>query len=156
MKDFIIRILNGFGTGLGFAIAAVAIVYLASELLMKKATEEAYAAAEEEMPDAFGYKRYSEDSGLSIKSHRERKIEFGMEILAEIENSGDTTWTSVSLEAELFDSDGNFVDECSGYLRGNIAPDQIKNMKIKCGGCKDSPLATYDSYTLVISDASSF
>jgi len=156
MRDFAIRILNGFGTGLGFAIAAVAVLYFASELLMKKATEEAYAVAEEEMSDSYGYKRYSEDSGLSIKSHKERKIEYGMEVLAEIENSGDATWSSVSLEAELFDSTGKFVDECSGYLRGKIAPGEIKNVKIKCGGCKDSPLAAYETYTLVISDASSF
>ena len=156
MKDFALRILGGFGTGLGFAVAVVAVTYLASEILMEKVTEDAYAAAEEQTPESFGFKKYSEDSGLFIKSHKSRKLEYGMEILAEVENSGDTTWSSVSLEAELFDSNGNFVDECSGYLRGNIAPGEVKNIKVKCGGCKDSPLPAYETYVIDIVDASSF
>ncbi|MEW8505373.1 MAG: FxLYD domain-containing protein [Candidatus Thiodiazotropha sp.] len=79
-----------------------------------------------------------------------------MEILAVVENASDTTWSSVNLEAELFDESKNFVDECSGYLRGSIAPGEVKNVKIKCGGCKDSPLVAYSSYTIEIADASSF
>lgn len=156
MNDFFKKILNGFGTGLGFVVAVVAVIYFSTGVLIKKVTEDAYAAAEEEMPESFGYKQYSSDSGLVVKSHHEREIEHGMEVLAEIENSGDTTWSSVSVEVELFDSDGHFVDECTSYLRGRIAPGETKNVKIKCGGCKDSPLTAYDSYTLAIIDASSF
>lgn len=156
MKDFLIKILSGFGVGLGFAVAAVAVIYFSSELLMKKVTKDAYAVAEEEMPKSFGYKSYSKDSGLSIKSHKEREIKHGMEVLAEIENNGDTTWSSVSLEVELFNSKGEFIDECSGYLQGKLAPGEVENVKVKCGGCKDNPLAAYDSYTIDISNASSF
>ncbi len=156
MNEFLRRVVGGFGMGLGFSLAAVVVIYLATGMLMEKTYEEAYAAAEDEAPESFGYQRYSADSGLSIKSHRDRKLTYGMEILAEIENTGDTTWSSVSVEAELFDAEGSFVDECSGYLRGRIAPGEVKNVKIECGGCKDSPLAEYARYTIEIADASAF
>jgi hypothetical protein len=45
--------------------------------------------------------------------------------LAEVENAADITWSIVSLDAELFDENGNFVDECSSYLQGNIAPGEV-------------------------------
>lgn len=156
MKDFIKKVAAGLATGLGFSLAVVVVIYFSTELLVHNASEEAFEAAEENMPQTYGYKQYSKESGLLIKSHRERKGDLGTEILVEIENTGDTTWSSVRLEAELFDENDVFVDECSGYMSGKIAPGEVKNLKIKCGGCKDNPLPEYERYTLVISDASSF
>lgn len=156
MIEFLKKILGGFGLGLGFAVAAVGVLYISSDLMMDKMVEDAATGTEERMSESFGYKKFDEDSGLGIKSHKERKIENGVEFLAEIENVGETTWSSVSIEVELFDDQNQFIDECSDYIRGNLAPQQIKNTKIKCGGCENNPLPVYSSYTIKVVDASSF
>jgi hypothetical protein len=76
--------------------------------------------------------------------------------LAEVENAGSNTWSSVSVEVELFDEKDQFVDECSGYLRGKLIPAHVKNLKIKCGGCENSQFPEYSKYTIKVVDASSF
>lgn len=155
--DFFKKIASGIAIGLGFTISAVAVVYLLSGIMMAKLTEEAYSEAEEKMADSdFGYRQFDESSGLRIKSHKERPINNGVEILVEIENAGELAWSSVGLEVELFDENKNFVDECSGYLRGKIKPGETKNSKVKCGGCENNQLPKYSTYEVTISNATSF
>lgn len=124
--------------------------------MMGKMTEDAYSEAEVQMSEGFGYKKFDESSGVEIKSHREREIKNGVEILAEVENKGDIIWSSVSVEVELFDGQDNFIDECFAYLRGSLTPQQVRNIKVKCGGCENNPLPAYSSYTIKVVDASTF
>ncbi len=156
MKEFAKKIISGVGLGLGFTVAAIAVIYFSTGMMMGKMTEEAYSEAEGQMSEGFGYKKFNAESGLNVKTHKERKIENGVEILAEVENTGSDTWSSVSVEVELFDEKGQFVDECSGYLRGKLEPAQVKNLKIKCGGCANSQFSEYSKYTIAVVDASSF
>lgn len=159
MSDYLKKLLGGFAIGTGFTIAAVAIIYVSTGVLIDKVAAEAYSEAEEaqeQMSDSIGFKRFSPDAGLRIKSHRKRPIQNGIEILAEVENAGKETWSSVSIEVELFDGQEKFVDECSSYVRGKIAPNEVKNTKVRCGGCKDSSLPEFATYKISIVDASSF
>jgi hypothetical protein len=125
-------------------------------MLKQKMTEEANSESAEQASETFGFEKFDDDSGLIIKSHRERKIPNGVEILAEVENTGETTWSSVSIEVELFDDQDRFVDECTTYLSGNMAPQRVENAKIKCGGCENNPLPEYARYTIRVVDAHTF
>ena len=63
---------------------------------------------------------------------------------------------SVNIEVELFNDKGEFVDECTEYVRGSFAPGASENFKVSCGGCKEHPLPDFATYTIRIVDASSF
>lgn len=97
---------------------------------------------------------YHPDSGLEITAHRQRLVDDDLAILGTLENRGDVTWTSIVLEVELFDTDGQFVDECSEYLRGHYPPDSTENFKVDCSRCKQST-PDFATYTINVQDASS-
>lgn len=109
-----------------------------------------------EFEGAASYKRFDSNSGLKIVNHRERRIGDKLEVIGTFENSGDTTWSSVNIEVELFNDKGEFVDECTEYVRGSFAPGASENFKVSCGGCKEHPLPDFATYTIRIVDASSF
>ena len=141
IKTALIKIASGLLIGIGFAVALVAVFY-GTERWMKSAT------AEGEL-----YKKYKPDSGLVIKNHRPQPLEQGAAFLGTVENNGKDTWESISIVAELFDKDGQFVDKCSSYESGGIAPGQSRNFKVSCGGCRDSTGTAYDHYTIAIVEA---
>lgn len=92
----------------------------------------------------------------SVIDGREREIDNGVEILARVKNDGEHTWPNATVEAEFFDDKGEFVDECSDYIKNELKSGDTQNVKIKCGGCENNKLADYDSYTIKVVDASSF
>ena len=93
------------------------------------------------------------EEALKILDHRERTLDFGVDITGTLENTSDRTWSGISIEVELFDAGGQFVDECSDYLSGGLDPGERENFKVRCGGCKDSPLPAYSNYTIRVADA---
>jgi len=53
-----------------------------------------------------------------------------IEITGLITNSGLHEWSSVTVEVEFFDKNGNFLDEKSEYLRTTIKPDAKEHFKV--------------------------
>jgi|AOAMet2_C33A6_35_1029308.scaffolds.fasta_scaffold03576_2 hypothetical protein len=53
-----------------------------------------------------------------------------IEITGLITNSGRHEWSSVTVEVEFFDKNGNFLDEKSEYLRTTIKPDAKEHFKV--------------------------
>ena len=53
-----------------------------------------------------------------------------IEITGLITNSGLHEWSSVTVEVEFFDKNGNFLDEKSEYLRMTIKPDAKEHFKV--------------------------
>ena len=45
-----------------------------------------------------------------------------VKVIGRIENSGNKTWTGITVEAEFYASDGRFIDEESVCLRSDIRP----------------------------------
>lgn len=154
--DFVKKIITGFGVGLGFAVAISLVFYFSVGILVEKSTEEAYSQAQEQMENQSMFRKFDENSGLSVLDDREREIDNGVEILARVKNDGEHTWSNATLEVEFFDGKGEFVDECSDYLKNELNPGDTQNVKIKCGGCENNKLSEYDSYTIKVVDASSF
>jgi hypothetical protein len=84
---------------------------------------------------------------LVITSQDEVKRDDGVYILGTVENRGDESVRSASIQADLYDKAGKFVDQCSGYLGAYLKPGEVHNFKVTCGG-KDKPVAEHASYKL--------
>ena len=119
------KIASGLLTGIGFAVALVIVFYGAERWITSDRGEERF------------YKRYKPDSGLIIKDHRPQHPEHNTAFIGTVQNNGKDTWENVSIVAELFDKDGQFLDKCSSYESGRVAPGQTHNFKVSCDGCRD-------------------
>lgn len=100
------------------------------------------------------FAKFGPDSGLKVTGHHDRQANGRLDVLGTFENTGKTTWTRVTIEVELFDANGVFVDECSHYDTGSFPPGAKEHFMVSCGGCKDHPLPEFKSYTVRIKDAS--
>lgn len=98
--------------------------------------------------------KFGPDSGLKIIDHRDHRTNGRLDVVGSFENTGKTTWSSVTIEVELFDAQGVFVDECKDYDSGSFPPGSKEYFKVSCGGCKEHPLPDFSSYTVKIKDAS--
>jgi hypothetical protein len=77
-------------------------------------------------------------------------------ITGSLTNTADGTANSIELEAEMFDSKGEFVHECSEYISDQAEPGKTENLQIKCGGCPDKLIPEYDSVKLSVVGISNF
>jgi hypothetical protein len=145
MKKALERIGHGLLFGIGFAFAYLVFSHLFTQWQM--------ASLEESVFDETMFKEYGSDAGLTIKAHRPQKAENNSAFIGQVANAGNGTWANVEIVAELFDRDGEFLDKCSSYLDGSIAPGETRNFKVSCPNCPDNPRPAYDSYTLAIRDA---
>ncbi|MCA9028378.1 MAG: FxLYD domain-containing protein [Planctomycetaceae bacterium] len=68
---------------------------------------------------------------LVISEVQQRSSEGSLEILGLITNTGNRTWTSVTVEAEFFDASGTFVDEAAEYVDADIAGNAQEHFKIR-------------------------
>jgi hypothetical protein len=133
LRDSGKRIANGILFGVGFGIAAGLIYYFISEAMSEKMMKS--------MWDEKGIEK------LVITSQDEVTRADGVYILGTIENRGEESVRMTSLQADLFDKDGKFVDQCSGYLGSSLKPGEVRNFKVSCSG-KDKPVAEHASYKL--------
>lgn len=145
------KILHGFLSGIGFSFAFVLVIAAALYAYSQYMRSEIESV---EITSMSRWKQYDENAGLAIMSHRPIRRENNLEIVGVVENNGTDTWQSISIEVELFDSEGNFMDECSEYISSALAPKQSENFKVSCGGCEKRPLAEFDRYEIAIKDAS--
>ena len=68
---------------------------------------------------------------LVVSEVKTRTAGSALEIVGVITNSSGRTWSSVTIEAEFYDSSGEFIDEASEYLRSEIGGHAIEHFKIK-------------------------
>ena len=144
------KIVQGFLLGLGFTVAFVLVLIAAQYLYMKYVFEDQVSEA------MYGsqWKEYSEEAGLVITEHKPIHTEDSVEFIGIVANNGSDTWDMISIEVELFDEDGKFIDECSEYISSPLAPSKSENFKVSCGGCEKRPIADFDHYEIHIKDAS--
>lgn len=67
---------------------------------------------------------------LAISEIQRRNIDGRLEIVGLITNTGNRTWSSVTIEAEFFDASGAFIDESTEYLRADIAGQAKEHFKM--------------------------
>jgi hypothetical protein len=133
LRDSAKRIVNGILFGVGFGIAAGFIYYFISEKMTEKMMKSVWneAAAEK----------------VVITSHEEVKRDDGIYILGTLENRSSESVRTTSVQADLFDKAGKFVDQCTGYLGSSLKAGEARNFKVACGS-KEKPVAEHASYKL--------
>jgi len=129
LKDSLKRIANGLLFGFGFGLAVGAIYYVLSEKMMNAVWND------------------KANEKVVISSHAEVKRADGWDILGTIENRSDESVRMTTIQADLFDKDGKFVDQCSGYVGSSTKAGESRNFKVTCGS-KDKPVAEHASYKL--------
>ncbi|MEI7911544.1 MAG: FxLYD domain-containing protein [Verrucomicrobiota bacterium] len=67
---------------------------------------------------------------LQISEVRTRCVGNSLEIVGLITNLGKRQWSSVTVNADFFDSKGVFIDKASEYLRSNIGGNAKEYFKI--------------------------
>jgi hypothetical protein len=67
---------------------------------------------------------------LVVSEVKTRTAGSSLEIVGLITNLSRRTWSGVSVEAEFFDSSGEFIDEAGQYLRSNINGHSEEHFKI--------------------------
>ena len=67
---------------------------------------------------------------LTISDIQTRSVDRQLEIVGLITNSGNRTWSLVTVEAEFFDASGTFIDEASDFVRANITGHAKEHFKI--------------------------
>ncbi len=152
MQKFLKKLVLGFATGVGFSIALVLVFILSMDLLVGQMYKETANAADEYL-----YRQYKpEDGKLVVENEKSEKDKDGIIITGVVKNTDDVKWSSISLELELFDKDGNFVHECSEYISQSVEPSQQENFKLKCKGCRKTTIPEFESYKLRVVSASSY
>jgi hypothetical protein len=81
-----------------------------------------------------------------VAKHEEVRRDETVFILGTVENRSAEAVRAMSIQIDLFDKDGKFVDQCSEYLRGALKPGESRNFKVSCGACKDRPSVSHASY----------
>jgi hypothetical protein len=145
LKAALAKIAHGLLVGIGFGFAVGAVMYGYAAWQMKE--------MQENKGEMFGglYKEYTAEAGLVIKEHRPQRTDNNSAFLGVISNRGKDSWENVEVLTELFAKDGTFVDKCSSYMDGSVAPGQDRNFKVSCSGCRDvSVPLVYDKYTIAI------
>ncbi len=67
---------------------------------------------------------------LAIKDAVRVNADRDIRITGRIENSGNKTWSGITVEAEFYAPDGRFLDEESVYLRSEVSPKGNENFSI--------------------------
>lgn len=95
----------------------------------------------------------AELSGLEIISQRIEKANGGTYIIGEVKNTGTDSFSSLQVEASMYDKDEKLVDVESNHIMGNVKPGDVRGFKIARCCVKDNEsvgLGEFDKFKLVI------
>jgi hypothetical protein len=140
--------LHGLIFGSGFTMAAVALAAVVLFLLpWDKGVATQTSAIMEESARAF-----SAADGIKILKHEKSMRGEEVVVTGQLKNDGQSTARNFGIEVELFDKDKKFVDVCrESYYGSTIKPGETRNFKVSCGGCRNRPTPSHESYTVRIS-----
>lgn len=141
MKKTFLKVILGYLFGAGLLSSFLGCMYLF----------ETYTMGLEEN----AYVEFNDNAGLVIINQHDRKTDNGVVVLGTIENRGGNAWAYIGLEAEIFDVNGVFIEECNVRLQSTVKPGEKENFKIVCGGkgCGKAKLPEYKSISVSIKRA---
>lgn len=107
--------------------------------------------------DDFGLSAITEDQSKNISIDEFKDVPSGNKviILGVMSNKGDKPLSSITLEAEFFDDEGQFVREETEYVGGTLDPGERENFQIECG-CKNKEFPKYKTVTVRATSASAY
>lgn len=141
----------GFFAGVGAAIPITIISYIPMLLiddLMMMEFEDEFSEYEED------YVEFSPtESKLEAKIEKNHITENGWVFLGALTNSGEHDWESVTVQIELFDREGNFMDESDGYIQGAITPGSTHNFKVVFHTCDEETEISFTNFKIAVTGA---
>ncbi len=141
----------GFFAGIGAAIPITIISYIPMlfiEDFMMMEFEDEFAEYEED------YIEFSPtESKLEAKIGKNYKTESGWVFLGALTNSGEHDWESATVQIELFDEEGNFMDESDGYIQGSITPGTTHNFKVAFHTCDEEKEIMFADFKIAVTGA---
>jgi len=150
--NFIKGVLNKLGAGFLYGAGFIVGVSIISIYGMPYFQDIMIKESEEKMSSMFI--EYDESANLITKVTDENIGNGEFKLLGNIENKGNKSWSSISLKAELYDQDGNFIEQCEEYVQQTSKPESIINFKLSCGSkCTKLQIEKYKTYKLFITDA---
>ena len=93
------------------------------------------------------------ESKLEAKIEKNNKIENGWVFLGALTNSGEHSWDNATVQIELFDEEGNFMDEADGYIQGAIAPGTTHNFKVTFHNCDEEREIAFSDFKIAVTGA---
>ena len=122
------KIGTGLLYGIGIGITAGAIMHFITENMMSSAwNDEALKK-------------------VHIIKHEKVQRDDQALVLGTVKNDSKDAVRIISIEVDLFDASGNFVEQCSESIRGSLSPGEERNFKVTCGGCKGKPTVQHSTY----------
>ena len=76
------------------------------------------------------FKSYAQDD-LQISSFETRIEGDHLDVIGVISNVSENAWTSVSVEGEFYDADGNFIGERKDFIGSDIFANQQENFEVQ-------------------------
>lgn len=140
MKNALAIIARGFLLGLGFSVAAVAVMAAAQAYWMQQYSSGAASSTPAAL-DTFG-----EDArkDIVLSDVEEQKADGRVAVIGNLKNTGSRPLRGLHVEVDLFHK-GKFVDQYSTYISGTIGPGESRHFKVTCG-CNNTPPAEHDSF----------
>jgi len=87
---------------------------------------------------------------ISIKNHEKVNRDENVLILGSVENEGAESVRTLSIQVDLINKEGKFVEQCSTYLKGALKPGEKRNFKVICGDGKNKPVVEHETYKVYI------
>jgi len=150
----------GFWLGIGFIVPTIivyilgtALVYKAVPYFVESNNDAAIIDAENSVDDYVS--KYDKTSQVELLSYKNNTSNGQLLILGVVKNTGESPVNSVQVEAELMNSEGEMVYECSEYISSKIPKNQRENFQIKCG-CGKNPIPEYKTINVRVVKAAAY
>lgn len=146
----------GFWLGIGFIIPQLVVLSsgtILSIVAVPPMVEKSMEGAEGVMSDFTS--DYDVIEQIKIEKYRQESRGNKLFILGAIKNVGNKKASSIQLEAELLNQEGEFVFECSEYISRSLQPQDVENFQITCG-CGKNPIPAFSDISLRVVNASTF
>ena len=82
-----------------------------------------------------------------------KAVQDRLDVLGRLKNMGRHTWDSVTVEVEIFDKDGKFLDETSGYVSAILSPGAEEHFRLTLANPDARTLDESSKVVLKVSDA---
>lgn len=141
----------GFFAGIGASIPIMIISYLPMLFIddfMMMEFEDEFAEFEED------YIEFSPvESKLEAEIGKNHKVENGWVFLGTLTNAGEHSWDNATVQIELFDEGGDFLDEADGYIQGEITPGTTHNFKVTFHSCHEERDMVFSDFKIAVTGA---
>lgn len=146
----------GFWLGIGFSVPLLCIIFggsVINTLLIPPIIESSY---DEDWKDPYSANSNGDNPDrIKIDTYKEQTYGNRLVILGVIENVSDMKASSIQLEAELINSNGKFVYECSEYISKVLQAGDKENFQINCG-CGDAVIPDHSEISLRVVSVSNY